>query len=59
MKLRWTEAAATDLVRIADFLLEETPYHGARLVSEIYEASQVLLQFLIVGGPAERRELES
>ncbi len=54
MELRWTEVAATDLERIGEFLLEETPYHGSRLVSEIFEASQVLLQFPYRGRPGRK-----
>jgi plasmid stabilization system protein ParE len=32
MELRWTQEAAADLERIADYLFEHTPGHAERLV---------------------------
>jgi plasmid stabilization system protein ParE len=38
MELRWTQEAAADLERIADYLFEHTPDHAERLVRALYEA---------------------
>ena len=60
MKLRWADAAADDLERIADYLFENTPHHAARLVGVIYDAPQKLLTFPWIGKPgraAGTREL--
>ena len=35
MRLLWTEEAAADLERIADYLLEHTPEHASRIVRAI------------------------
>lgn len=45
MQLRWTEAAATDLERIADYLFSHAPERAPRLVRSIYEAPETLLSF--------------
>ena len=45
MQLRWTEAAAADLERIADYLFVQVPDRAPRLVSSIYEAPETLLSF--------------
>ena len=45
MELRWTQEAAADLERIADYLFEHTPDHAARLVRVLYEAPATLLTF--------------
>jgi len=45
MRLRWTEAAAEDLERIADYLLEKTPENAAQLIRTIYNAPSVLKTF--------------
>jgi len=45
MELRWTEEAAADLERIADYLFEHTPEHAERLVRAVYEAPATLLMF--------------
>ena len=37
MELRWTQEAATDLERIADYLFEHTPDHAERLVRVLYD----------------------
>lgn len=38
MQLRWTEAAAADLERIADYLFAQAPDIASRLVRSIYDA---------------------
>jgi plasmid stabilization system protein ParE len=38
MQLRWTEEAADDLTRIADYLLIHTPDRASELVRVLYEA---------------------
>jgi toxin ParE1/3/4 len=53
MKLRWTEAAADDLERIADYLFENTPLHAARIVRTIYESPRQLLTFPALGRPGK------
>jgi toxin ParE1/3/4 len=53
MKLRWTEAAADDLERIADYLFETTPLHAARIVLSIYESPRQLLTFPALGRPGK------
>jgi toxin ParE1/3/4 len=45
MELRWTQEAAADLERIADYLFEHTPVHAERLVRALYEAPATLLMF--------------
>jgi len=45
MRLRWTEEAASDLGRIADYLFEHAPGRAASLVREIYNAPSALLTF--------------
>jgi hypothetical protein len=43
MDLRWTEEAAADLERIAEYLFEHTPERAARLVRALYEAPATVL----------------
>lgn len=60
MHLRWTEAAATDLERIADYLFSHAPDRAPRLIRSIYEAPETLLSFPYRGRPgmkAGTREL--
>ncbi len=45
MALRWTQEAAADLEHIADYLLQHTPEHAARLVRALYDAPATLLTF--------------
>ena len=45
MELRWTQEAAADLERIADYLFEHTPDRAERLVRAVYEAPATLLTF--------------
>ena len=45
MELRWTQEAAADLERIADYLFEHAAGHAERLVRALYEAPASLLTF--------------
>jgi toxin ParE1/3/4 len=45
MQLRWTEEAADDLERIADYLLTHTPDQAPELVRAVYDAPSALLTF--------------
>ena len=45
MQLRWTEEAANDLERIADYLLIHAPDRAQELVRRVYDASTTLLRF--------------
>jgi addiction module RelE/StbE family toxin len=45
MELRWTEEAAADLERIADYLSEHTPERATKLVRTLYDAPASLLEF--------------
>ena len=45
MELRWTEDAARDLERIADYLFERTPERAADLIRQIYNSPSALLGF--------------
>jgi plasmid stabilization system protein ParE len=54
MELRWTEDAANDLERIADYLFEKTPQHAPDLVRSIYEAPRALLTFPHRGRPGKK-----
>lgn len=55
MRLRWTELAAEDLERIAEYLLEETPSHARRLVQTIYRAPEILARSPLIGRPGRVR----
>ena len=39
MQLRWTEKAANDLQRIADYLVQNTPGRAQGLIERIYDAA--------------------
>ena len=45
MELRWTEEAARDLERIADYLFERAPERAADLIRQIYDSPSALLSF--------------
>ena len=45
MQLRWTEEAANDLERVADYLLEHAPDRAQELIRRVYEAPASLLKF--------------
>ena len=54
MQLRWTEEAATDLERIADYLFEHVPERAPALVRAIYDAPCTLLTFPHQGRPGKK-----
>ncbi len=43
MRLRWTEEAANDLGRIADYLVQNPPGRAQGLIERIYDAAGSLL----------------
>ena len=45
MQLRWTEEAASDLERIADYLLLHAPDRASELIRVVYDAPSTLLTF--------------
>jgi plasmid stabilization system protein ParE len=45
MQLRWTEEAANDLERIADYLLLHAPDRAGKLLGRVYAAPAALLTF--------------
>ena len=45
MQLRWTEEAANDLERIAEYLLLYAPDRAPRLIQQLYNAPISLLTF--------------
>ena len=53
IKLRWTETAAADLERIADYLSEHAPEHVVRIVRAIYTAPVKLVDFPGMGRPGK------
>jgi toxin ParE1/3/4 len=54
MQLRWTEEAADDLERIADYLLAHTPDRAAELVRSVYHSPSGLLTFPSRGRPGKK-----
>jgi len=54
MYLRWTEAAAADLERIADYLFVHAPTRAPGLVRSIYEAPDALRSFPHRGRPGKK-----
>jgi toxin ParE1/3/4 len=54
MQLRWTEEAANDLERIADYLLTHTPDRAPELVRAVYDAPSALLTFPNRGRPGKK-----
>ncbi len=54
MHLRWTEAAASDLERIADYLFSHAPDRAPRLIRSIYEAPETLLSLPHRGRPGKK-----
>ena len=55
MELRWTEAAAADLERIATYLLENAPERAPKLMRELYSAPSALLTFPYRGRPGRKQ----
>jgi toxin ParE1/3/4 len=54
MQLRWTEEAANDLERIADYLLLHAPDRAEELISRVYDAPTALLKFPNRGRPGKK-----
>lgn len=54
MQLRWTQEAATDLERIADYLLEHAPERAEPLIRALYDAPATLLTFPERGRPGRK-----
>ncbi len=54
MQLRWTEDAANDLERIADYLESHAPDRAPALIRVVYDAPAVLLTFPHRGRPGKR-----
>ncbi len=54
MQLRWTEEAADDLERIADYLLTHAPGRAPELVRAVYDAPSDLLTFPNRGRPGKK-----
>jgi len=54
MQLRWTEAAAADLERIAEHLFIHAPDRAPVLIRSIYEAPRSLLSFSHRGRPGRK-----
>jgi len=53
MRLRWTEEAANDLERIADYLVQNTPGRAQGLIERIYDATGSLLTLPDRGRPGK------
>ena len=54
MQLRWTKEAASDLTRIADYLLEHVPERAEKLIRTVYDAPSSLLPFPARGRPGKK-----
>lgn len=54
MPLRWTEEAANDLERIANYLLTHAPDRASDLVRAVYDAPYALLTFPNRGRPGKK-----
>jgi plasmid stabilization system protein ParE len=55
MQLRWTEEAADDLERIADYLWIHAPDRASELIRAVYDAPATLLTFPIAAVLERRR----
>jgi len=53
MRLRWTEEAANDLERIADYLVQNTSGRAQGLIERIYDAAGSLLTLPDSGRPGK------
>ncbi|MBI3049171.1 MAG: type II toxin-antitoxin system RelE/ParE family toxin [Acidobacteria bacterium] len=53
MQLRWTDEAADDLERIADYLLIHAPGRAEELIRAVYDAPATLLAFPNRGRPGK------
>jgi len=56
MQLRWTEEAANDLERIADYPLLHAPDRASELLRRVYDAPAALLTFPNRGRPGNRTD---
>ncbi len=54
MELRWTEEAAFDLERIADYLFDRTPAHAEKVLRRIYDGPAALLKSPYRGRPGKK-----
>ena len=54
MQLRWTQEAANDLERIADYLLTHAPDRASDLVRTVYDAPATLVTFPNRGRPGKK-----
>ena len=54
MQLRWTQEAASDLERIADYLLLHVPDRASDLIRVVYDAPSTLLTFPNRGRPGKQ-----
>jgi toxin ParE1/3/4 len=55
MRVLWTPAAADDLEKIADYLLEKNPAVATEIVRRIYKALDPLKRFKVIGRPGRKR----
>ena len=55
MEFRWTEAAATDLEHIAEYLFDHVPERAADFVGQIFNAPSALLTFPHRGRPGKKK----
>jgi plasmid stabilization system protein ParE len=53
VQVRWTEEAADDLERIADYLFERVPDLAPDLVRDLFDAPAALLNISSSGTPPE------
>ena len=56
MKIRWTDKAASDLVRLHDFLRPVAPEAAARIVAQLARAPDRLTEFPRLGEKLEAYE---
>lgn len=54
MRIAWTPAAADDLERISDYLLEQNPAVATKIVRQIYTAINPLKRFPSLGRPGRK-----
>ena len=54
MQLRWTEEAANDLERIADYLRRHAPDRAPNLIRRVYDAPSTLLTLPDRGRPGKK-----
>lgn len=54
MEFRWTEKAASDLERIADYLFEHVPEKAEEIIHVLYSVPDSLLSFPFRGRPGRK-----